>query len=379
MRLRVLDGVREAPRAAWNALVAEGSPFLEWDFLAALEESGVAGEDAGWRSQPLTLWDGDRLLGACPLYVKGHSLGEFVFDQGWATAAARAGIPYYPKLLVAVPFTPVTGTRFLAVPEARHAVVEALAAGLEELAERHDLSSVHVNFCLADEVEVLAGRGWLRRTGFQYHWANEGFVTFEDYLGSLRSKRRNQVRRERRALSAQGVEIEALVGAEIPESLLARMFEFYQRTVDDHTWGQRHLNARFFALMGDRFRHRLCLVVARRAGEVIAATFNVHKGDALYGRYWGATMPLRHLHFNVCYYAAVEHCIAAGIARFEPGAGGEFKQLRGFEPQPTESMHLVRDPRLQNAVRTFLADERRLVAREMGWLDERTALKRERP
>src|SRR5206468_1838585 len=238
----------------------------------------------------------ERLVGACPLYVKGHSLGEFVFDQNWAAAAARAGITYYPKLLVAVPFTPVTGARFLSAPGAeRGEVIATLATALEATCGESHLSSAHVNFCLPDEAAALEARGWLARTGWQYHWTNPGFASFEDYLGSLRSKRRNQVRRERRELAAEGAE---------------------------------------------------------RA--------------------------LRHLHFNVCYYAGIEHCIAHGLRRFEPGAGGEFKLWRGFDPTATASMHWLRDPRLAAAVRKFLVQERRAVAREIGWLGERSALRRDR-
>jgi predicted N-acyltransferase len=379
MQLRVVDGVREVPRAAWDALVGDGSPFLEWGFLSALEESGAAGADTGWLAQHLTAWEGEHLVGACPLYVKGHSMGEFVFDQSWAAAAQRAGIRYYPKLLVGVPFTPVTGARFLTAPGAdRPALVGAFAAALEELSERERISSVHVNFCLPDEAEALDARGWLRRTGYQYQWRNAGFRSFDDYLASLRSKRRNQVRRERRELGEQGVEIVALTGDDIPDALFPRLYQLYRRTVDALPWGQRYLNQRFFELVRERMRPRLCVVVARQRGEVVAGTFNVVKGDALYGRYWGAFRVLRHLHFNVCYYAAIEHCIGEGLARFEPGAGGEFKQLRGFDPYATESMHLVRDPRLRAAVADYLGRERRAVAQEIGWLVERSALRRDR-
>ncbi len=379
MQLRVVDGVREVPRAAWDALVGDGSPFLEWGFLSALEESGAAVADTGWLAQHLTAWEGEHLVGACPLYVKGHSMGEFVFDQSWAAAAQRAGIRYYPKLLVGVPFTPVTGARFLTAPGAdRPALVGAFAAALEELSERERISSVHVNFCLPDEAEALDARGWLRRTGYQYQWRNAAFRSFDDYLASLRSKRRNQVRRERRELGEQGVEIVALTGDDIPDALFPRLYQLYRRTVDALPWGQRYLNQRFFELVRERMRPRLCVVVARQRGEVVAGTFNVVKGDALYGRYWGAFRVLRHLHFNVCYYAAIEHCIGEGLARFEPGAGGEFKQLRGFDPYATESMHLVRDPRLRAAVADYLGRERRAVAQEIGWLVERSALRRDR-
>jgi predicted N-acyltransferase len=377
--VRVLASIQEAPRAAWDALVgADGSPFLEWDWLAALEEASTVTPETGWLPQHLTLWEDDALIGACPLYVKGHSMGEFVFDQSWAAAARRAGIDYYPKLLVAVPFTPVTGSRFLAAPGAHAVVAEALGAVLEDLCAQQGFSSAHVNFCQPEDAESLEARGWLRRTGYQYHWVNDGFRTFEDYLGSLRSKRRNQARRERRELDEQGVTIHALVGDDIPDELVGVMFRCYRTTIAQLAWGQQYLNQGFFRLVAERFRSRLCFIVARQGGRVIAGTFNVQKAGVLYGRYWGALESLRHLHFNVCYYAAIEHCIAQGLERFEPGAGGEFKHLRGFDARPTTSMHHLRDPRFRKAVADYLVRERAAVQTEIDWLDERTALRRDR-
>jgi len=376
--VRVLEAVRDVPREAWDALVGDESPFLEWEWLAALEAGKTVTRETGWLPQHLALFDGDRLVGACPLYVKAHSMGEFVFDQGWATAARRAGIDYYPKLLVAVPFTPVTGARFLAHPQDAVMVRTTLAGMLERLCAEHDFSSVHVNFCRDEEVAALAARGWLRRTGFQYKWRNEGYGSFDDYLGSLRAKRRNQARRERRELEAQGVEITAYTGDAIGPELAPILFQLYRATVDQLPWGQRYLTRRVFDVVLERFRHRLCVILARQGGEIVAGTFNVQKGDALYGRYWGTLRYLRHLHFNVCYYAAIEHCIRHGLARFEPGAGGEFKHLRGFEATATESMHFLRDPRLRVAVRDYLARERTAVEGEIEWYGEKTSLRRDR-
>jgi uncharacterized protein len=370
--------MRGVAAADWDALVGDGSPFLEWAWLASLEDARTVEPSTGWLPQHLTLWDESRLVAACPLYVKGHGAGEFVFDEGWAQAAAGAGIRYYPKLLVAVPFTPVTGVRFLTAPGTdRQASIATLATALEHLAKEGDCSSVHVNFCLPDEVDALHRRGWLRRTAWQYHWTNPGFASFDDYLESLRHKRRNQVRRERRALAEQDIAVTVHAGDEVRDDLLRRMFELHDAMIDRTAWGRQYLNPRFYELVRERLRHRLVLIVARRGGEVVGATLNVHKAGVFYGRYWGARREIRYLHFNVCYYAGIEYCIRKRLQRFEPGAGGDYKLLRGFDATPTDSMHLLRDARLAEAVRLFLAGERRAVAREIDWLGEKTARRRD--
>jgi predicted N-acyltransferase len=374
--VELLEGVSEVPREEWNALVGEGSPVLEWDWLASLEDAGVVGGHSGWGARPLVAREAGRVVAACPLYIKGNSEGEFVFDWGWADAAHRAGIEYYPKLLAAVPFTPVTGSRFLVAPgHDRGAWIRRLGAGLREICLQNELSSVHVNFCQPDEIEPLREVGFELRVGIQYHWINHGWSSFDDYLGAFRSKRRNQIRRERRALDTQGIEIEALVGDQIPDSMFPTMFEFYLSTLEKKYYGRQYLNERFFELVRTRFRDRLCFIVARQGGEPVAGTFNVQKGDALYGRYWGALRDVRYLHFNVCYYAAVEHAIRSGLQRVEPGAGGDYKQLRGFDAHPTWSLHFVADERLRDAIRKFLAEERAHAAHNIEWIREHSALK----
>jgi predicted N-acyltransferase len=375
-RIELADGVRSVGRDEWNALVGSGSPFLEWEWLASLEEAGCVGERTGWDARPLLVREGERLVAACPLYVKAHSEGEFVFDWGWADAAERGGIRYYPKLLVGVPFTPVGGRRLLVAPgEDATRRGALLARALRDICDGNELSGVHVNFCLEDEAGLLEDAGYLRRVGIQYHWRNEGYVSFDDYLSRLRSKRRNQVRRERREVTRQGVRVEAFAGSEIGDELFAPMYRFYLSTIRSRMWGRQYLNPALFELLRERFRERLVFVVAFRGGEPIAGAFNVAKGDALYGRYWGADEVVRHLHFEVCYYAGIEHCIERGIARFEPGAGGEYKQVRGFDARPTWSCHLLRDARLHAAVDRFLAAERDEAADAIEFLHERSALK----
>jgi hypothetical protein len=374
--LQLAPGVASVARDEWDALVGAGSPFLEWEFLAGLEETGAVGGESGWTPRPLLARRDGRLVAACPLYVKEHSEGEFVFDHGWADAAERAGISYYPKLLVGVPFTPVGGERILtAAGEDAAAWVGRLATALRGLCDERGLSGVHVNFCREAEVAPAEAAGYLARVGVQYHWANAGYADFDDWLARFRHKRRNQIRRERRSLAEQGIALEVRCGDAVEPELVAPLFRFYCATADRRPWGRRYLPRRFFERLVERFRHRLVVVLARREGRVIAGTFNVQKGDALYGRYWGCDEELPHLHFNVCYYAAVEHCIRTGLRRFEPGAGGDYKQVRGFDARPTWSLHFLAEPRLRQAVARFLEAERADARAALAWLGEHSAYK----
>ncbi len=376
--LRILTQLASDVRQEeWDALVGDESPFLEWGWLASLEEARCVGGRTGWSPQHLTLFEDDRLVAACPLYLKTNSEGEFVFDYSWANAAHGAGIEYYPKLLVGVPFTPVAGRRFLVAPHLnRKGIVKMLGQALRDLCVENEVSSVHVNFCDDDEAEALREIGFSERVGFQYKWRNHGYADFEGYLGALRHKRRKEVRRERRELGVQGIELQSQVGDAIPDELFAPMYELYLTTVDKYVYGRRYLTPRFFELLRERFRRNLCFLTARRGDELLAGTFNVQKSGVLYGRYWGTHQEIRFLHFNLCYYATIEHCIASGLSRFEPGAGGEFKWLRGFDPEPTRSLHYLRDPRLAAAVERFVQAERREVDRVMLVMREQSQLKR---
>jgi len=367
----------EIDRGEWDALLdADDSPFLEWDWLDALEQSGCVGARTGWAPHHLVLRRAGRLIAAVPTYVKTHSQGEFVFDHGWAEAAENAGISYYPKMLVAVPFTPATGRRILTHPqEERAELVRVAGRSLREICDANRLSSVHVNFCAADEVAALVEAGFLHRKGVQYQWHNRGYESFEDYLAELRSKRRNQVRRERRDLAALDVDIAVYQGEAIADELFEAMFRIYRSTIEKLYWGRQYLNHAFFDQLRRRWKRHLCFVVARQRGEIVAGAVNVQKAGILYGRYWGCFRELRNLHFEVCYYTGIEHCIANRFQRFEPGAGGDFKYLRGFEGVATHSLHYVAHPGFAAAVDTFLDRERAHVDAAIESMRENGPLK----
>jgi len=368
MKAEVVSGIAKIPRLEWNALLAPGdSPFLDWDWLCAMEQSESAVPDTGWGPHHIVVRDGaGELAAACPVYLKSHSMGEFVFDHGWSDAAERAGIRYFPKLLVGVPFTPHTGQRFLVRPGYDRAeLIESLGQALIALCGRNRLSSVHVNFCAQDEAAVLSGLGFMERLGYQYHWRNADYSSFDDYLAHLKSKRRYAVRHERAALDGQQIVIRVFTGDDIPDDLLPAMYALYQTTIDKLYWGRQYLTSKFFELMLS-FKRHLCLVCAFKGDQLIAGTFNLQKAGVMYGRYWGAFREHKFLHFNVCYYAAIEHCINEGLHRFEPGAGGEYKWLRGFDPAFTRSMHFIANASLKKAVQAFLVRERRQVEK---WIE----------
>lgn len=376
MRIELADGLRKIPAEAWDALVGDESPFLEWGWLASLEEAGTLGAERGWLPRPLLGYEDDQLVAAAPAYIKGHSEGEFVFDFAWADAAARAGIDYYPKILVGVPFTPVGGARVLTAAHCdRGAWIARFGLALREICDANHLSGVHINFCREDEYEALGGAGWLTRLGLQYHWKNRGYRHFEDYLNELRSKRRNQVKRELRSIEEAGLRIETRVGDEIPDAWFGAMYRFYRATIDHNPWGRLYLNEALFGLLKERFRERLCFVMALRGDTPVAGAFNVVKDSVLYGRYWGCDAVVRNLHFAVCYYEGIRFCIERGLERFEPGAGGQYKQLRGFDAYSTRSVHFLNEERLSEAVGRFLEGEREETREAIDWFRDHSALK----
>jgi predicted N-acyltransferase len=366
-QLRICSSISDVPAHAWNALLDEQStPFLEHAWLSALEESGSAAPAMGWHPRHLTLWRGNRLVAAAPAYVKDHSFAEFVYDFAWATAAERMGIRYYPKLVLGVLASPATGRRFLVAPgEDRLRRTQELARAAVEYGRSEGFSSIHVLFSTPEETAVLEGLGYATRLGVQYQWHNPGYKSYDDFLDRFKSKRRTQLRRELRAMPEQGVEIRTLRGAEVAAADPDVWYRLYSSTVDKFAWGRRHLTPSFFGRLFQSFHSSVELVVAERKGKLLAGAMNLRGEDALYGRYWGCFDEVPFLHFNVCLYHPVADCIAAQTPRFEPGAGGEHKLVRGFEPTLTYSSHFLYSPILEQAVQRFLVAERAAILEGM--------------
>ncbi|MNU61257.1 hypothetical protein D3C71_504630 [compost metagenome] len=365
--LQVHDGIADIGRDAWDACAAPtGDPFVSYDFLHACEASGSAVPSQGWAARHLSLHDGDgAVIGVMPLYLKGHSQGEYVFDHSWADAYQRAGGRYYPKLLGAVPFTPATGPRFLNAPGTDEATVrEALLQGALTLVERLGVSSLHVNFPTEPEWRAMTEAGLLPRRDIQFIWRNEGYQTFDDFLAALSSNRRKTIRRERREAQA-GLDIRVLTGADITEAHWDAFFDFYMDT-GDRKWGRPYLTRDFFARVGATMADRIALVMAFRDETPIAGALNFIGRDALYGRQWGALEEVPFLHFELCYYQAIDFAIARGLSRVEAGAQGEHKIARGYLPSPVYSAHWISDPALRDPVARYLDNERPAVEAEMA-------------
>ena len=386
LRLRVVASLGQVDAADWNACAASDAtevhsqlpevlhedgggyplnPFVSHEFLQSLELSRSATRQTGWDARHLIAEDATgRIVGAVPCYAKPHSRGEYVFDRGWAEAYERAGGSYYPKLQVSVPFTPATGPRLLARPGPNaEAVRAALAAGLVTLCDQLEASSVHLTFLPETEARFLAGREFLLRTDQQFHWRNAGYGSFEDFLAALAARKRKTIRRERSEALANGITIHRLTGKELTEDVWDAFFNFYLET-GSRKWGRPYLTREFYSLVGERMGDRILLVMAKRAGRWIAGAINFIGPDTLYGRHWGAAEQHPMLHFEVCYYQAIDYAITTGLARVEAGAQGEHKLARGYLPTTTYSAHFIADPGLRRAVADYLNRERAYVAAE---------------
>lgn len=354
--------------AEWDACAGADNPFVSHAFLLALEESRSVGRGTGWAPRHLTLREGKRLVGAVPLYVKGHSYGEYVFDHGWARAFEDAGGRYYPKLQAAVPFTPVPGPRLLVHPDAPATTADALVAGLETAGRQLGVSSVHLTFPTEGEWERLVEAGWLGRLGLQYHWLNEDYGSFDDFLAALASRKRKDIRKERQRARDGGITLRVLTGADLRPQHWDAFFAFYMNT-SDRKWGSPYLTRAFFDRIGATMADRIALVMAERDGVPVAGALNLIGRDTLYGRNWGCDGDEhRFLHFEACYYAAIDFAIEHKLARVEAGAQGEHKIQRGYRPVRTYSAHWIVHEGLRAAVAHFLDRERPAVDAEIAAL-----------
>lgn len=378
MYLRVRPDLAAVPSEEWNALDLGDNPFVRHEFLLALEETGCIGDGTGWVPQHLALYDdahGGRLIGAVPLYLKTHSYGEYVFDWAWAKAYANAGLVYYPKLVAAVPFTPATGPRLLVRPGTdRVAAGGRLLDGALALARDVGASSLHWLFPTGAESDFLAARGLLKRTGCQFHWSNPGYRDFDDFLSGFTAQKRKKIRQERRYVRDAGVRLRALSGHEVGAQDWDVLYRFYRSTIARYQ-GVPYLTRDFFHALGERLPGHVVLVLAEREGTCVAAALNLRGGDTLYGRYWGGRPGVNGLHFETCYYAAIEYCIREGLKRYEAGAQGEHKLARGFAPVETYSAHWLAHPRFAGAVADFLSREQVAIADYMDELREHLPFK----
>lgn len=370
---RVAPGIGSISAEDWDACAGAGNPFLSHAFLSALEDSGSAVSRAGWQPVPIIV-DGDdgKPDGILPAYAKSHSQGEYVFDHAWADAWERAGGQYYPKLQIAVPFTPVPGPRLLLRDPA---AAPALIAAAEAMVGEHDLSSAHATFITEEQKPLFEAAGWMIRTGSQFHWHNEGYRDFGDFLDALSSRKRKAIRKEREA--AQGaVEIRHLTGAEIGEAEWDAFWGFYQDT-GSRKWGQPYLTRLFFTMLGERMGDHVLLMLAYRHGQPVAGALNLIGGDTLYGRYWGCSEDIPFLHFELCYYQAIDAAIARGLSRVEAGAQGEHKLARGYRPVPTWSAHYIPHAGFRRAVEDFIVREARAMEEQIELLDEMAPFRKE--
>ncbi|MDX1486361.1 MAG: GNAT family N-acetyltransferase [Alphaproteobacteria bacterium] len=373
LAVRVLGGIADVPAEAWDACAGPDNPFVGHAFLRALEDSGSAVARTGWQPRHLTVTDrSGAVIGAAPLYLKSHSYGEYVFDWAWADAFERAGGKYYPKLLVAAPFSPVTGPRLLCPESEDETLAKTLLAGMVEAAKRLEVSSLHIIFPSRAEWEFAGRCGFLLREGKQFHWENDGYHSFNDFLGRLASRKRKNIRKERARAVENDIEVRRLTGAEITPAHWDAFYRFYMDTAS-RKWGHPYLNREFFEELGARLADHVLLVMAFRDGHAIAGALNLFSDDAIFGRNWGCLEDHPFLHFECCYYQAIDFAIERGLSRVEAGAGGRHKVTRGYMPAATYSAHWIADEGFRNAVARFLSQERT----EIDW--ERRAMERRAP
>jgi len=374
----IIESLAEIPSQAWDACAGSENPFISHNFLSCLEDSRSVDATNGWVPKHIIIKDRSNNIKACaPLYLKNHSHGEYVFDWGWAEAYEQAGGKYYPKLLCAIPFTPVTGPRLLVKDELDCVYLQKhMLEIMADLAAQAGLSSVHVNFVPNTETETFTQVGYLIRTGLQYHWHNDGFKTYDDFLCQLSSRKRKAIKKERKqALMNGAITIQWLIGTDITEDHWDVIYKFYTDT-GARKWGQPYLNREFFSLLGERMNNQVLLIMAIKDGAYVAGALNLIGSDTLFGRYWGCQEDIRYLHFEICYHQAIDFAIKHGLKRVEAGAQGEHKIARGYLPTKTYSAHLMINEGFQAAVASFLNQERTAINHQGQTLKEESPFRK---
>ncbi|MGK7878237.1 MAG: GNAT family N-acetyltransferase [Xenococcaceae cyanobacterium] len=370
-----INKIAEIPKTEWDALAQPlKTPFMEWEWLNNMETSGSATARTGWQPCHLTMWKDKQLIAAAPLYIKGHSYGEFVFDHQWADLSHRLGVSYYPKMLGMTPFTPAVGYRFLIAPgEDEDEITEIMVAAIDHFCDRHSIWGCHFLFVDPNWRPILERHGFSSWLHHSYIWPNKGFCSFDDYLKMFNANQRRNIKRERKAVAKAGLQIKTLAGDEIPHYLFPLIYRFYSSTCDKFYWGSKYLTRKFFEQLYPNYSHRVLLVTAYQeydGRKPVGMSFCVRKGDNLYGRYWGCFQEFDCLHFEACYYKPIEWAISQGIQMFDPGAGGRHKKRRGFPATPNHSMHRFYDQRMSKILRSYISEINEMEQQEIDAINQ---------
>ena len=368
MELSLVSNISRINSKDWNSINVDDHPFTSYEFLHSLEDSKVVCSDTGWQPQHVILKKNNKLIGALPTYLKSHSYGEYVFDHSWAEAYARAGGNYYPKLISAIPFTPVNGPRFLFKPKTKNIVIELINETIKKITIKNNLSSAHINFLAEDYQKTLTSNHWLERLGLQFHWKNESFNTFNDFLDQLKSQKRKMIKKERKYLKNENISITRLTGDNLTTKIWDEFYHFYLNTVDKK-WGGAYLNRDFFELISNTMSSKILLIIAKIDDQIVAGALNFIGKDKLFGRNWGSNVNIPFLHFELCYYQAIEFAIENRLKLVEAGAQGQHKIKRGYLAKPTYSYHFIPNQSFKKAVLNFLEYEKGEIKKQINYVN----------
>ena len=368
MELSVFSKISDINYKDWNLINTEEHPFTSHEFLSSLEDSKTVCAETGWQPQHLVLKKNNKLIGALPNYLKNHSCGEYVFDHSWANAYERAGGYYYPKLISAIPFTPVKGPRFLFELTEKKRVIETISNALKKIAIENNLSSAHINFLSTNDEQILTHNDWLERVGLQFHWENQNYYSFNDFLKLLKSQKRKMIKKERSYFKDKNISIIKMTGDDLKSHIWDKFYEFYLNTID-RKWGGAYLNREFFELISNKMSSKILLIVAKKNNDIVAGALNFIGNDKLFGRNWGSIIKIPFLHFELCYYQAIEFAIENKLKFVEAGAQGEHKIKRGYLARPTYSYHFIPNPSFKKAILTFVEYEKKEIAKQINYIN----------